>query len=90
VGAAIFAAIFNAVLSNRLKNAPAHIQAELPGVNKVVEVLQSHASVPEVSLYLRQAFFDATHNVYVGLVIFGIITLIILLLTPSRFPMVDE
>lgn len=90
VGAAIFATIFNAVLSNRLENAPTHIQSELPGVNKVVEVLQSHASVPEVSLYLRQAFFDATHNVYEGLVIFGIITLIILLLTPSRFPMVDE
>lgn len=90
LGAALFAAIFNAVLSNKLENAPAHLQAELPGVNKVVEVLQSRGSGSEVSLYLREAFFDATHYVYIGLVVVAIITMIILLLTPARFPTVED
>lgn len=90
IGAAIFAAIFNQVLSEKLANAPAHLKSELPGVNKVVEVLQSHNSVSEVSLYLRQAFFDGTHNVYIGMVVIGVMTLIVLLLTPARFPTVEE
>ena|SRR5690554_2356398 len=90
IGAAVFAAIFNTVLSSKIANAPAHLQAELPGVNKVVEVLQSHGSVSEVSLYLREAFFDATYNVYIGLAVTGFITLIILLLTPARFPTVSD
>lgn len=90
LGAAIFATIFNAVLTDRIDNAPANLQAELPGVNQVVEVLQANQAVSEVSLFLRQAFFDATHQVYFGMVIAAIITLIILLLTPAKFPVLDE
>ena len=90
LGAAIFAAIFNAVLSNKLEHAPPLLQARLPGVNKVIEVLQSHEEVSEVSLYLQKAFFDATHYVYMGMTITGIITLIILLRTPSRFPTIGD
>ncbi len=90
IGAAVFAAIFNSVLTDRLQNAPAHLKLELPGVNKVVEVLQSHGAVSEVSLFLRKAFFDATYHVYIGLVGFGLLTLLILLLTPARFPTIDD
>ncbi len=90
IGAAVFAAIFNSVLSESIENAPAKLQSELPGVNKVVEVLQAHKSISEVSVYLREAFFYATHNVYVGMVIAGLITLTILLLTPAKFPTIQE
>ncbi|MBK5213870.1 MAG: MFS transporter [Flavobacteriaceae bacterium] len=90
IGAAVFAAIFNSVLSDSIDNAPAKLQSELPSVNKVVEVLQSHKSISEVSVYLREAFFYATHNVYVGMVIAGLITLTILLLTPAIFPTIQE
>lgn len=90
IGAAVFAAIFNSTISDKLENAPAELQGKLPGVNKMVEVLQSHKSVSEVSLYLREAFFFATHNVYIGMMIAGIVTLIILLLTPSKFPVAQE
>lgn len=88
IGAAVYAAIFNAVISDKIENAPVPLRRELPGVNKVVEVLQSHQSVSEVSLYLREAFFDAAHNVYIGLVVTGCITLVVLLLTPAKFPIV--
>lgn len=90
IGAAVFAAIFNTVFSNRIEQAPPELKSKLPSVNKVVEVLQSHGAVSEVSLYLREAFFDATYNVYIGLAATGLVTLMILLLTPARFPTVSE
>ena len=90
IGAAVFAAVFNSVLTDRLRNAPAALQDQLPGVNQVIEVLQSHKAVTDVSLYLREGFFDATHNVYLGMVFIGVITMIILLLTPSKFPTLLE
>ncbi len=90
IGAAVFAAIFNSVLTDRIDTAPANLQAELPSVNKVVEVLQSHKPVSEVSLYLRETFFAATQNVYMGMVIAGLVTLTILLLTPAKFPTLQE
>ncbi len=90
IGAALFAAIFNTAISNKLENAPVALQTKLPDVNGVVELLQNHTAISEVSTYLRIAFFDATHNVYIGLVIVGLVTLIILLLTPARFPSIEE
>ena len=90
IGAAVFAAIFNSTISDKMENAPSQFAGKLPSVNKMVEVLQSHSSVSDVSLYLREAFFYATHNVYIGMVVAGVVTLIILLLTPSKFPSLDE
>lgn len=90
IGAAVFAAIFNSVLTDKIDTAPIPLKAELPGVNKVVEVLQSNRSVSEVSLYLRETFFDATNSVYLGMAVAGIFTLIILLLTPAKFPVLKD
>lgn len=90
IGAAVFAAIFNSVLTDKITEAPANLKSHLPSVNKVVEVLQSHKSVSDVNLYLREAFFSATHNVYAGMVVAGLITLTILLLTPAKFPTLKD
>lgn len=90
IGSAIFAAIFNSVLSDKLENSPIAYRSALPHVNQVIEVLQSHSASSEVSLYLREAFFAATHNVYFGLMTVGFVTLGILLLTPPKFTSVEE
>jgi len=90
LGAAIFAAIFNSVLTKKITNAPAELQPDFPGVNKVVELLQSQQAVSEVNQFLREAFFTATHNVYFGMVVAGLVTLTILLLTPAKFPTIKE
>ena len=90
MGAAIFAAVFNAALSANLDKASPQLKEKLPNVNKLIEVLQSHLSVTEVSVYLRETFFNATNQVYSGMVITGIITLIILLLTPSQFKSIQK
>ena len=90
IGAAVFGAVFNSVLSNQLNDAPSAIQSQLPQVNQVIETLQSHKSLSSITSYLRQSFFAATHHVYVGMIIVALITLIILLFTPRRFPVIED
>lgn len=90
LGAAIFAAIFNSVITDRIIEAPAELHSQLPGVNRVVEVLQSKTPVTEVHDYLRHAFFDATHYVFLGMALLGGVTFLILLITPSKFPILKE
>lgn len=90
LGAVIFAAIFNGVLRNGIKNAPAALQAEMPGVNDVVEVLQTNKELSEVNTYLKEIFFNSTHQVYAAMFVIGVLTLIALLLTPAKFPVVED
>ena len=90
LGAAIFAAIFNSVLSDKLTEAPSNLQNALPKVNEVVEVLQSVSIDERVQNYLQQVFFDSTHTVYIGMFTVGLLTLIILLLTPKHFAKIDK
>ena len=89
LGAAIFAAIFNSVLFDKMTEAPENLLSALPKVNEVVEVLQSAHSDDSVQNYLQHAFFDSTHTVYIGLLTVGLLTLIILLLTPKHFGKID-
>ncbi len=85
LGAAIFAAIFNSQLAEQIQHAPAALRSALPSVDKVMATLQHHGPASAVSLYLREAFFDATRNVYTGMVVIALVTLAILLLTPAKF-----
>lgn len=90
IGAALLVVIFNTMIENNMKLAPENIRAELPGVNGVVDAIKSEASSADLIGFLRQAFFEATHSVYVGLAVISILTLLILLWTPSRFPLLKE
>lgn len=89
MGAAIFAAVFNSVLFDKLAEAPASLQTILPKANEVVEVLQSEHQNPQVQNYLQHAFFDSTHTVYLGMFIISILTLIVLLMTPKLFDRIE-
>lgn len=86
IGAAVFAAIYNSVMAQKINAAPALLRNELPEVNKIVEVLQSNREVSEVRLFLQHVFFDATTFVYLGMAIFGGLTLLVLWRTPAKFP----
>ncbi|MEO6683124.1 MAG: MDR family MFS transporter [Ginsengibacter sp.] len=90
LGAAIFATVFNTVLSRKLTQAPRDLQDHLPGVNKVIETLQSHEARESIQYYLRQSFFFATKYVFAGMVFFALLTLLFLLLTPAVFPAVKK
>ena len=90
LGAAVFAAIFNSVLFDKLTAAPANLQNALPKVNEVVEVLQSAHSDSAIQIYLQQSFFDSTHTVYIGMLTVALLTLLILLFTPKHFGRITE
>lgn len=90
LGAALFGAVFNSVLKRKMEAAPEAIKHELPRVNDVVEVLQQNKNTDAVTSYLRHAFFDSAYSVYLAMLIIGIITLGILLLTPAQFPVLKE
>lgn len=90
IGAAIFAAVFNSVLLDKLTAAPANLQAVLPKVNEVVEVLQSAHPDSNVQNYLQHSFFDSTHTVYIGLLTVALLTLIVLLRTPKKFGRIES
>lgn len=90
IGAAVLAVIFNGVLESEMLQAPKSIQAELPSVNQVVDVLQHKNSNSDLLLFLQHAFFDATHTVYVGMAGIAVITMMILLWTPAKFPILKK
>lgn len=88
LGAAIFAAVFNAVLGAKINNPPADMK--LPAVNDVVGSLQSHKLTEAATEYLQLGFYDAMKMVFNGMALIGLITVIILLLTPAKFPTLEE
>ncbi|HRP55899.1 MDR family MFS transporter [Agriterribacter sp.] len=90
LGAAIFAAVFNSVLLSSLHKAPALIAPKLPPPNQVIETLQSKNSSPQIQSFLRQIFHSATHYVYIALLITAVITLVIILFTPAKFPVLGN
>lgn len=90
VGAAIFAAIFNAKLTAHLKNTPPSLKSTLPAVNDIVGSLQSNELSPEINNFLQQGFYDSMTMVYIGMAAIGLISVIILLFTPAKFPVLDE
>lgn len=90
LGAAIFAVVFNYGINSKMESAPENLKVDLPIVNQVVDVMQSKATNSDLRLFLREAFFDATHSVYAGLTIVALITFLILIWTPAKFPTIKR
>ncbi|RYM33481.1 MFS transporter [Brumimicrobium glaciale] len=90
LGAAIFAVVFNYGIKSKMESVPQSLQAELPTVNQVVDVMQSKETSAELRLFLREIFFDSTHSVYVGITIMAVITFLILIWTPAKFPTIRK
>jgi EmrB/QacA subfamily drug resistance transporter len=87
LGAALCGAIFNRAIAQSLAAAPADLRAGVPqDINAAIGDLHRHALPAAADAYLRQAIHDATHQVYVGLVLVALATLLVVLLTPRRFP----
>ncbi|WP_189825387.1 MDR family MFS transporter [Streptomyces finlayi] len=94
VGAAVFGAVANATLTDRLSSAPPGLREGLPGDLDAV----SHALTdPDSTLgagaaeYLRRAVDAAVDHVYVGAAAAGFLALLALvLLAPRRFPVLTD
>lgn len=92
LGAAVFGAITNAVLSNRLASAPADLHGQAPTtVNGISDALHSHHPIPAVDAFLRSALQASTHAVFVGLLIAAVATVVVLVaVVPRHFPSAVE
>src|SRR5690606_35093281 len=79
LGAALFAAVFNSVLSYTFQQVPADLLGVLPEANQVIEALQSNHTTSDTLFFLRQMFHSAVHYVYIGLLISATATFLVLL-----------
>ena len=87
IGVAVLGAIANATLSERFANPPAAIAGELPrSVDAASLVLTSSGDAPQsaAAAFVRAALFDATHHVFLGLVVVAVLLVGALLLMPTR------
>jgi hypothetical protein len=93
IGAAIFGSIINASLASWLARAPRNLANQLPqsvdAVSQSINSSQASHLIPAAAAYLREGLYQASHLVFVGLVIIAILGILATLLTPSRFKDLD-
>ncbi|MFE3738096.1 MFS transporter [Streptomyces sp. NPDC059134] len=90
VGAAVFGAVANSVLAERLASAPTPgLPEDVDGVARALEDPGSLSA--EAADYLRRAMDTAVDHVYVGAAGAGVLALLaLLLLAPRRFPVLPD
>jgi EmrB/QacA subfamily drug resistance transporter len=90
LGAAVFGAVTNAVLLHRLGQAPDSLRGQVPhNVDGVSRALEGGHPDPATATFLREMMHASTHAVFLGLLLAGAATVLILLLVPRRFPVAD-
>ncbi|MCW2641665.1 MAG: major facilitator transporter [Dactylosporangium sp.] len=87
VGAAVFGAIANATLAARFASPPAGVAGRLPRNGDATSLVlggHSRSEQPAVAEYIRSSLYDATHNVFLALVVLAVLGVGALLLMPRR------
>ncbi|WP_245737007.1 MDR family MFS transporter [Micromonospora pattaloongensis] len=87
VGAAVFGAIANATLAARFADPPAGLAGRMPDSADTSNLLvggDAGGAEPAVADYLRHALYDATHHVFLALVVVAVLGVGALLLMPRR------
>jgi EmrB/QacA subfamily drug resistance transporter len=85
IGAAVFGAIANTTLDARFSAAPAQLRGQLgsgaDATNLVLKTGHAHNAIVD---YVRTSLYDATHNVFVALMLVAVLGVLVLLLMPRR------
>lgn len=89
LGAAIVGAIFNATIRHQLQQAPTQLAGKLPSVNDVITALETSGVGGDAERYLRGTFYTATHHVYAGIAVAALLTIVVVMIVPRRFPSVN-
>ncbi|WP_033296280.1 MDR family MFS transporter [Amycolatopsis jejuensis] len=85
VGTAVFGAIANATLANRFANPPANVAGHLPdSVDATSRVLGGRQDNSPVTAYVRESLADATHHVFIAILVVSVLAVGALLLMPRR------
>lgn len=88
LGAAMYGSIANAVLLSKLRDAPRSLAGQLPKtLNDASDALTSHNAnlTAAAESYLRDALYQATHQVFLTLLLIAIASMAVIMLTPRRF-----
>jgi EmrB/QacA subfamily drug resistance transporter len=85
VGVAVFGAIANHILTDRLTHPPAEVAGQLPATADAERlVLDGHSLPGPVAAFVRSALFDASHAVFLGVVASAVVLVAVLWLMPRR------
>ena len=88
LGAAVFGAVFNHAVGQRLAQAPQALRGQgLAGVDSVLALLQGGAAPAAVRDWLKAALAAATSDLYVGMAVAAVFMALVLLAVPRRFAM---
>jgi hypothetical protein len=85
VGVAVFGAIANTTLADRFASAPRSLPASLrEGADAERLVVQGGDKTGPVADFVRSALFDASHHVFIGIVVAAVLGFAVLWLMPRR------
>ncbi|GAA5198983.1 MDR family MFS transporter [Rugosimonospora acidiphila] len=85
LGAAVFGAIANATLNDRLSHPPAALAGRIPGGPDATSVVLGSAGQPtDVAEYLKASLYEATHHVFQALIAVAAVGIAVLLFMPRR------
>ncbi len=89
VGVAVFGAIANSTLADRLSDPPAEVAGSLPGgAGAERRLLEGDLSGP-AETFVRAALYDASHHVFLGVVVAALVGALVLWLVPRRPTVID-
>src|SRR5699024_11763537 len=89
--AANLGAIFNAGIASQLSEAPQSVASQLPTqLDRVVSALNNPHLGASASAFLRHAIYVATHHIYMGILVFAVLTLVVTIAAPRHFPLVHD
>jgi len=89
-GAAVFGAVTNFVLLRRLDDVPAELEGAVPAtVDDVSRALSGDAPAASAE-FMREALHASTHAVYLGVLLAGVATFLVLLMVPRHFPILTS
>jgi EmrB/QacA subfamily drug resistance transporter len=89
VGVAVFGAIANATLADRFADPPADVAGRLPESSGAEQLLLGGDASGAVKSFVQSALFDASHHVFVGVVVTAVALVAVLWLMPRRTEMLD-
>jgi hypothetical protein len=89
VGVAVFGAIANASLADHFADPPADVAGRLPESSGAEQLLLGGHAAGAVKSFVQSALFDASHDVFVGVVVTAVALFAVLWLMPRRTEMLD-
>ncbi|HNS99451.1 MAG TPA: MDR family MFS transporter [Polyangiaceae bacterium] len=91
LGAALFGAVFNAAIANRLQTASHSLDEPMPSnVNSVIDVLHDANTPESVRAWLRDSIGIATDHLFWGMTALSVFVLLVLFIAPRQFPVHAE